>query len=530
MIALLLLACQEKTTPTPTVLGPAPDVTAPAPTLRRLTVAQYQNSVQDLLGADLVLPNSLEPDTAIDGLFSIGAAQTSLSPFGVEQYESAAFSLAEQALDESHRSARVPCTPVAAVDDDCARLSLSDFATRAWRRPVTDTELNTLVQLSHTAASTLGDFYQGLQYGIAMVLQSPYFIYRIESGEEDPTQPGKRRYSNYEMATRLSYFFWNTTPDAALLTAAANGSLQEDAGLAAEVDRLLADPRAHTGVRSLFTEMLSLYMLDELSKDPAVFVHMSSDVGPSAREETLKGIEKLVFEDNADFRDFLTTRQTFLDKKLAAIYSVPAPTRDGFGQTELPDDGHRRGYLGQVSFLALNAHPVSTSVTRRGKFIREVLLCESIPPPPANANTAIPEVSAEAPTMRDRVAVHMSDPVCASCHRLTDPIGLGLENFDGLGSWRSSENGATIDPSGDLDGENYDNAWELAGLLHGDQRFSACMARTAYAYAAGHGVTEGEEALMTWLNEDFSQEDYALKALLRAIALSPGFRTVGVVE
>ena len=530
MSLLLLIGCHT-VEPLPTPLGPAPAVEAPAPTLRRLTESQYRNSVQDLLGLDL-LTGRLEPDTAIDGLLSVGASQTSLSPLGVEQYEDAALRLAEQALDGEHRDRLVPCTPAGVVDAACAGEALGAFGARAWRRPLAEEELAGLVALSGTAASVMGDFYQGLAYGVAMVLQSPFFLYRVELGEDNPDDPGQRRYTAYELATRLSYFLWDTTPDDALLAAAADGSLL-DGGLEVQADRLIDDLRARAGVRSLFNEMLSLYLLDTLSQDPAIFVHMGPDVGASAREETLLGIEKLVFDDGddgADFRDILTTQETFLDRKLAAIYGVQAPAREGFGLTTLPEAGGRRGLLGQVSFLAINAHPVSTSVTRRGRFVRQVLLCEPVEPPAASVNTTIPEPSADARTMRERIAVHLTDPSCAGCHEQTDPIGLGLENFDGLGSWRTTENGATIDPHGDLDGAAFDDALGLAGVLHGDARFARCLTRTVYAYAAGHGVTDGEEALLSWLEDSFVAEDHALKALLRAVALSPGFRTVGALE
>ena len=528
LLSVSVIGCHAAEEPIPTPPGPAPAVEAPAPTLRRLTERQYRNSVWDLLGIEL-LTGGLEPDTAIDGLLSVGAAQTSLSPLGVEQYEAAAFRLAEQALDAAHRDRIVPCAPSGVVDAACAGQALDALGARAWRRPLSEEELAGLVALSGTAATVMGDFYQGLAYGVAMVLQSPFFLYRVELGEDDPDDPGQRRYTAHELATRLSYFLWDTTPDDALLAAAADGSLL-DGGLEAQADRLLDDPRARAGVRSLFNEMLSLYLLDTLSQDPAIFVHMGPDVGASAREETLLGIERLVFDEGGDFRDILTTRETFLDRKLAAIYGVQAPARDGFGLTTLPESGGRRGLLGQVSFLAINAHPVSTSVTRRGRFIRQVLLCEPVDPPAASVNTTIPEPSEEARTMRERIAVHLTDPSCAGCHEQTDPLGLGLENFDGLGSWRTTENGATIDPSGDLDGAAFGDAGGLAGVLHGDARFTRCLSRTVYAYAAGHGVTEGEEALLGWLEDGFVAEDHALKALLRAVALSPGFRTVGALE
>lgn len=238
----------------------------------------------------------------------------------------------------------------------------------------------------------------------------------------------------------------------------------------------------------------------------------------------------MVFEEDGDWRDVLTTRHTFVDRKLASIYAIPAPAREGFGEAELPADGGRRGLLGQVSFLALQAHPASTSVTRRGIFVREVLLCQDIPPPPANANTSIPEATEAAPTMRDRVAQHLADPTCASCHTVTDPIGLGLENFDGLGSWRDTENGHPIDPSGELDGGAFGGAWDLAKVVRDHPDLGPCLTRTLYQYATAQVAQDGDEALVNWHAEGFAASGHRVRFLLRDLATSPGFRKVGEVS
>jgi hypothetical protein len=507
-----------------------PEVSPAAPVLRRLTQSQYQQVVSDLFShvSELVLPTSLEPDIAVEGLLGLGAASTTISAWGVEQYESAAFLLVGQALSEENRDAFVACTPAATVDADCARSFFTEEGLKIWRRPLSEDELNTVVSISGNAAEILGDFYKGLEYGLVMLLQSPNFLYRVELGED--AGDGTRRYTAFELATRLSFFLWNTTPDDQLLSAAADGSLLTDAGLETEVRRMLADARAREGVRVFFTDMLTLYLLDELSKDPTIFIHMSPEVGPSAREETLLGLEQLIFERNGDYRELAISQTTFLDRKLSAIYNVQAPAREGFGETTLEKDGGRRGILGQLSFLALASHPVSTSATRRGMFIREILLCQTVQSPPADLNTSIPEASEDAPTLKDRVQTHLTDPTCAACHSFTDPIGLSLENFDGLGSWRSTENGVTIDPSGELDGEAFADAWDLGGALYNHQRFPSCLSKTMYQYAVGHRVSEGEEELSEYLAESFKREGYTVLGLLYSVATSHGFRLVGPVE
>jgi hypothetical protein len=507
-----------------------PMVELPSPTLRRLTRAQYHNSVTALLGEGLVLPSHLEPDETTDGLLAIGAALTTISPRGVEQYETAAFSLAGQALEnESLRDLLVPCEPSGPVDDVCAEEVFSSFGERAWRRPLSDDETTVLVDISAEAAAVLDDFYGGLSYGLAAVLQSPNFLFRAELGEPDPDTDGQR-FTNHEMASRLSYFLWNTTPDAELLAAASAEELTDDAGLEVQVERMMLDPRFEDGIREFFSDMLSLHELNDLTKDPTIFTHMSPEVGPSAREETLLGVIDNVITNDADYREIFTTTKTFLDRKMASIYSVRAPVREGFAPTTLEDEEGRRGLLGQVSFLAMQSHPVNTSATLRGQYVREVLLCQYIPPPPSDVDTSIPEPSATAKTLRERVAVHLEDDFCAGCHQITDPIGLGFEQFDGLGHFRTLEEGAEIDPSGELDGKAFSDAWELSARISEHPALAGCLARTVMASASGHSVTDGEEEAVDYLSEGFQFMDHSVQFLVRDLVMSSAFRMAGDIE
>lgn len=482
----------------------------------------------DLLGDGLTLPTALEPDSPLDGLETVGASATTISPRGIEQYEAAAFSLAEQATADADRVATLlPCVPDGAEDLDCLRAFAEAFGRRAWRRPLSDTELEVLTSLGAAATQAFDDFAAGARYVIAAALQSPYFLYRVELGED---APDGRRLGAFELATRLALFLWNSTPDDPLLEAAASGELLTEAGLAAETDRLIADPRFRRAVDNFFTEWLQLSRLDELNKDPGVHTHFSTDLGDAAREETLRLVAHLVLERDADLGELFTTRTAFVNRRLASIYGIRAPVIDGFGRTELEAGDARRGYLGQVSFLALQAHAVSTSPTLRGKFIREVLLCDTIPMPPADLNTAIPEPSEEARTMRERLTVHREDPSCAGCHVLTDPVGLGFEQFDSIGRFRTQERGAVIDPSGDLDGTPFEDARALGELLAEHSRVETCIARRVYSYAVGRPVGVGDLGEVDRLTDRFRPADRRLRALMRGVALSEGFRRIGEVE
>ncbi len=518
-----LLACEEG--PPPVAPEGAPGVGAafapPEAHVQRLTQSQYAAAVRQLLGPDVLVPQALEPDVSLDGFIAVGASRSSISARGVEQYEAAAFDLAEQALtDPTIRARLVDCDAGA----QCARETLARLARVAWRRPASPEELDRLAALHTQAEAALSDFHLALQYPLAAILQSPHFLWRGELGEPDPDAPGERRYTSIEMASRLSFFLWNAPPDEALMAAAEAGDLVDDAKLRAQVLRMLVDPRARTGLRNFVTEHLDLHALDQMVKDPTVFVHASPELGDSAREETLAGFEHLVFDLDGDFRDLMTTRRTFVDRRLAALYGVPAPQGEGFALTWLPEDGPRRGLLGQASVLALNAHAESSSATLRGKFVRTSLLCDELPPPPANVDTSIPEPTPDAPTLRDRVKVHLENEACSSCHRAMDPLGLALENFDGIGRYRATEGGAVIDSSGDLDGVAFDDATGLAWTLREDPRLGECLTRKLYRYATGVVEERSDEVLIDALAERFADDGYRVKALLLDIALSPGFR------
>ncbi|MFT5680880.1 MAG: hypothetical protein ACI8RZ_001786 [Myxococcota bacterium] len=531
VLVALLIGCQGSDDTSSTDVGPAPSVAPAQPALRRLTATQYDNAVTTLFGEGLVLPTSLEPDSEIAGLLSVGAAVSSVSSFGVELYESAAYLIAEQVTEDAALRANFyPCEPVGPSDEDCAAQLITEVGRVAWRRPLTAEEIDRLTTIVTAIGESDEDFHTGAMYAISAILQSPSFLYRTEHGTPDPLDPDRRRLTDFEIATRLSFLLWNTLPDDELLLAAESGELSTSAGLEVQARRMLSDDNASAGVRNLFTELLGLYELDDLSKDPTAFTHASPDLGPSAREETLLLIEALLLEDDADFRELFTTQRTFVDRRLAALYSIAAPTEEGFGEVWLDEADGRRGLLGHASVLALHSHPTSTSATLRGKFVRTVLLCHEIPPPPGDVDTSIPEADADSPTLRERIASHLEDPSCASCHQITDPVGLGLENFDGIGRWRDTENDAMIDASGDLDGATFSTAWGLGERVAAHDDLGRCMSGHVFQYATGHPIEEGEEALVDWLAESFADSDYSFQDLLIQTILSDSFTTAGAIQ
>jgi hypothetical protein len=493
--------------------------------IQRLSAIQYTNSIHDLFGDDVVVPTALEPDLTQSGFVAIGASYAATSPRGVEQYEKASYDIAKQIVSSPERvAALLPCEPAGPSDGACAKQAIERLGRRVLRRPLSEEESKAYAGLVTQAGAALGDFEQALGYGISALLQSPSFLFRTALGEADPDHPGRRRYTDDEMATRLSYFLWNTTPDAELMAAADAKKLTTDDGLKEQARRLLDSPRARSGLRNFVTEYLGLGALTNLAKDTTLFTAYSTELGGMAREETLLGWERLVFDLDSDYREIFTTHHTFVNAKLSSLYEIQAPTADGFAEVILPHDGPRRGLLGQASLLMLYAHPVSSSATLRGKFVRKVLLCGNIPPPPVNVNTALPEASGTARTLRERVKEHLVEPPCASCHLRMDPIGLGLENFDGIGRFRTLDHEAKIDPSGDVDGARYADGRDLGRVVSESPALVPCFVRNVFRYATGYGEATADEGTLAALTEGFQNDGHRIKSLFLSVATSPAFR------
>ncbi len=500
----------------------------PAPAgLRRLTVSQYRSSLRDLLGGKVTLPNDIEPDTLISGSAAVGATRIPLSPRATEQFASAATRVAAEALaDADFRRRWLSCAP----SPGCLPTFVEKFGRRAWRRPLTRDEIARYTKVGQRMGR---DLPRAVELVVSTLLQSPRFLYRVEIGTPDPRDPTRRVLTDFELASRLSFFLWGGPPDDGLLDATAIGALSTDEGLRTEAERMLASPRARQTLEAFFVELLRLRRLDRLPQFRTTFKQASNTLGKAMRTETLKVIEEVAFDPERDFREIFDTRATYVNGELAKLYGLPAPAADeAFVRIELPWDAQRAGVLGHASFLALNAHPTASSPTRRGKFIREVLLCQAVPPPPPNVSTKLPEDhDGDAPrTVRQKLDVHRTSPQCNGCHKAMDPMGLAFESFDGLGAYRTSENGLPIDTSGELDGVPFKNAAELGTLLRKSPKVGACLARNLFRFAMGHLEEEGEEPLMDELARSLETDGYRFGSLVLNVVKSRGFRYVAALD
>ena len=497
----------------------------PTPRLFRLTQSQYINTLRAVFGESINLRLSLEPDQEVDGFVTIGSGLASTSPRGVELYEEAAYRVAQQVIEENWR---IYTEESCDESGGCFESLATRLGRRLWRRPLTQEELTRLVELAEQVGAATTSEDEGARYLLAALLQAPDFLFRVERGELRSESP--HPLTAWELATRLSFILWAEGPDEVLLDLAEDGSLIEPEVLEMQVDRMMNDVRFKHGVRQLFTEYLGLAKLNSMRKDPTVFPHARPELADSARTETLALIERLLVDEDADFRSLFSTRLAYVDRLLASIYEVPAPQVNGFGWVEFSESSSRRGLLGQVSFLALYAHPVSTSATHRGMMVRKRMLCGGIPPPPANVDTSIPEPSPELPTLRERIRAHLEVDSCAGCHSLVDPIGLGLERFDGVGRFRTVESGASIDPSGDLDGAFFADASELGHRIVEHPKWAPCLVSTLARFVLSRDDNildqENLEELAAW----WAGQGYPLRALLRALILSPAFRALADEE
>jgi hypothetical protein len=509
----------------------APQTTAlPQPRLRLLLARQYRNAVRDLLGDGAATAVAPPPDTEVNGFEAIGASQLAVNDDSVGKYEASAIAAGAAAMGDIDRiNGYVDCAPAAADDAACHSHFIARFGRLAWRRALDDDEIARYTSIGVASAKAYNDFYAGVSYTIAALLQSPHFVYQVELGATDPQNDQVRVLNGYEIAARMSFFLLDTTPSPELLDQAEAGALDTADGVRETARALLEQPAAHEALRGYYDELFRLRALASLPKDAGAYPAFTGELATAMREETLLLIDEVVWQDGGDFRDFFDSDHTFVNPELAAFYGVDAPSPDGFAPASLPPEQKRGGFFGHASFLASYAHASGSSPTLRGKFVRERILCQNIPAPPAGVITVLPS-DAEAKTAREKLEMHQKNPSCASCHVKMDNVGLGLENYDGIGAYRTLENGETIDPVSDLDGVPFDGAASLGKALRDHPDVPGCIVRNLYRHASGHVETKGEREAMTDLEDAFVESGYRLTEALVEIVASDAFRHAGPLD
>jgi hypothetical protein len=512
------------------LLAARPVMAAPAgeiDSLRLLTESEYRHSIADIFGPKIVVQGRFEPGQRIGGLKAASGTVLSVTAAGFDGYTKMADTIALQIVDPKNRAELVGCTPKSTTgpDDACAGQVIARYGRLLFRRPLRPDEFKSRVALASKLAMSSQDFYTGLRYAMAVtLLAAPEFLFR---NEHAIPAAGDYTLDPYSRASRLSYLMWDTTPDEQLLKAAESGELATDAGVAKQVDRLMASPRLEIGMRAFYSDILELDTFDNIVKDTLIYPKYNPQFALSAQEETLRTAIDLTLHDNGDVRDLMTTRKTNIDRTLAAIYDVPFSFQGDWMPYEFPEDAGRSGVLTQASMLSMFSHPGRSSPTKRGVALMDIFLCSPTPLPPANVDFSIVNnTNGPLKTVRQRLMAHATNPVCASCHTHSDPIGLSLEHFDSVGAKRLTENGAPIDVSGKINKVAFDGAIGLGKVLHDDPRFSTCFARKLFSYGVGADSQKVRISRLQASYKAFVDSGYRLRALLKAIATSAEFYNV----
>jgi hypothetical protein len=487
---------------------------APLAQPRRLSHTEYRNTVRDLFPQITIPELELVADPTPLG-FDNDEEALQPSPLLVNQYNVAAGRIAARVVQEQE-----DILPCAASDGSaCGAQYIAALAPRAYRRPLAASELTTLQQVFDTYLAA-NDFDVALRLTTEVILQSPAFLYKVETVGADrlPTQ--------YDVASRLSYMLWATMPDDDLFAAAASGQLATPEQVAAQVDRLLADPRALEGFMVFASQWLDLARIDRVYKLEAD--GFTDDVRDALREEARRFLEEIIFARGGTVTDLLTSSKAFISAETAAFYGLPAPAAGTWQEVDLPAE--RRGFLMQAQFLTSHGHPNNPSPVLRGLFVLQDLLCVELGSPPAGVDMSIPEGDPEMgpTTNRQNYDRATGAELCQTCHSIMNPIGYTFERFDTMGRMRADDNGLPIDTSGIVNGVQVPDSHALVTWLADSPQVGSCVTRKYMVYALAGSSAADDECLTRDVADDFAASGGSLRGLMRSIALHPRFN--GIAE
>jgi hypothetical protein len=517
----------------------APDVGRIA--AHRLNSFEYDNTVRDLLGVDGMAQKTFQTDES--GEFDNDADQFKINDARFEQYFANADTLGEEVFADTapmglrqtyvYGLVSPACVP-SATDTTCTSKIIAAFAQKAWRQPLSTDDLKGLVKLA-TDAVGLGETADGgIKQVVKTLLASPRFLYRIES-DPNPSSMEAHALDPYELATRLSYLIWSSMPDKTLFDLAASKQLSGDAVLSQQLDRMLADPKSAAFTQSFAGQWLGGRSMQAHQVEPSAFPTFDEPLRAAFVQEQLMYFDEFL-HGPLPMTKFFTTQENFVNTRLAKHYGLPAVTANGF-QKVTAGDPNRVGFLGLGGFLTLTSYSYRTAPTLRGRWVLQNLLCQNIPPP------AVPPPALDDPTkpktdpglqqenVRERLEMHRKSLDCASCHNTLDPIGIGLENFDAVGAYRTKYSPTattTIDASGVLPtGETFTSVASLAALLSTDtqiKKLTDCSARKMMTYALSRALTPSDSPYLNQIRAAWSTQGWGLKALMNNVVLNDTFR------
>ncbi len=432
--------------------------------------------------------------------------------------------------DTASRRKIFSCRPAPGSDEvPCARQIVSALARQAYRRPVTDRDTEDLLNF-YQAGRNEGDFDSGVRTAIQAILASPEFVFRFERVAATAAPGSNVRVSDLELASRLSYFLWSSAPDDQLITVASQGKLKDPAVLQQQVRRLLADSRSNALSTKFADQWLHLQNLNEANPDLYLFPNFDKTLSQSMKRESELLFDSVMREDRSVL-DLLTADYTFVDERLARHYGIPNVMGERFRRVPVTDE-NRKGLLGHAGILMLTSTAIRTSPVQRGKWVMEVLLGTPPPPPPPNV-PALPENSegrtghvAKPQSVRERMEQHRADPACASCHKLMDPIGFALENFDAVGVWRTNDTGFPVDAAGNMfDGAKLNGPASLRqAMVNHSDAFLSTFTESMLAYGIGRVIDYRDMPVVRAIDRDADKNDHRFSTYIMGIVNSPPFQ------
>lgn len=501
--------------------------------VRRLTTAEYVNTVADTLAVDIAADaqTRLPADLRSDG-FSNQVGGMVVTFDHIEAYHDLAGIIVQSKADlPAWIAAHSDCTELGA--EACETSFIERAGLRVWRRPLSSDEVAALRPIFEAAAQEGDDFETGAGFVLEAMLQAPQFVYRLEVELPDDGAPGDlRELGDYEIASRLSYLLWSTSPDDALFEAAGEASLHTPEQIEQQVQRMLEHPRAKDTALRYVGDWLALDGLPELSRDPERYPEFSPELAADMREETLRVAEELLWEQRAPFTALLTADFTWATPQLAALYGIDDPG-EGWQRYSLAGVEHRLGMLTHAGVQAINGHGNRPSIVERGLFVLGGVLCSTVAAPPAELDIDMSELE-QGQSPRYYSEARLANATCNTCHGQFDPMGWAFEPFDGIGAWQQTDElGNALREDGWLlvpgSGEQvpYDNVIQFAHVLAEEEQVAWCIGvRKPLQFAVGHPLGVDDACLSNEIALAAEAEGGSYHALMMAIATHPSFRLI----
>lgn len=487
----------------------------------RLTTAQYQRTLRALFPKVTLPAVDLPREVTVGGFVNNSRSQAP-SPALIEQLLANATAVATAALVDPTKV--LPCkASTAAEETSCGHAFVEDLGRRAFRRPLASDEIARF-EGQFDAARTAYGFPVALRMTIETLLQTPQFLYLTELGQRQ--SDGRYALTSYELASRLSYFLWNSMPDDALLAAAGNGELATPAGIEKQARRLLSDPQARDAVATFQEQWLRIDHIDDLSRSATSFPAWNDATSPAALRASTAAYADYLFWDRGTLAAYLTDSNGFVSNETSAFFGVPST--DATAKLLPLDPAQRSGILTYPGLMAAFAHSLDDAPVQRGVFVLDRFLCAPTPPPPPGVNQATPPQGATPKTTRERIAQTHEQGTCAGCHKIIDGIGFGFSHYDATGAWRNTDSGQPVDATGSLVGTDvdgpFDGAVALGQKLAQSKQVQSCVSTQWLRYSLGLAPNEINKTMVDPVTDSFRQKGIDVRELVVAVVKSDAFR------